>query len=131
MRGDPLSDAEALHLPMPRGIRRHGSHLPANKTAHVELTGSPWANEKVLGATAEVGPSHRGYLLSHAEALHLPMPRGFHESLEYLKQITGDDFSVLFSYERKWTKNNSGVFSWKVLLFKFMKYGVHTIKVMW
>jgi len=29
-----------------------------------------------------------------------------HESSEYLKQITGDYFSVLLSYERKWTKNN-------------------------
>jgi len=38
--------------------------------------------------------------------------------------------SVLFCCERKWTKNNS-VFNWKVLLFKFTKYGAHTIKVMW
>jgi len=37
--------------------------------------------------------------------------------------------SVLFWCERKWTKNNS-VFNWKVLLFKFTKYGAHTIKVM-
>jgi len=51
------------------------------------------------------------------------------ESSEYLKQITGDDFSVLFCCERKWTKNNS-VFNWKVL-FNFTKYGAHTIKVMW
>ena len=39
-------------------------------------------------------------------------------------------FSVLFCCERKGTKNNS-VFNWKVLLFKFTKYGAKTIKVMW
>ena len=30
-----------------------------------------------------------------------------HESSEYLKQITGDYYSVVFCCERKWTKNNS------------------------
>jgi len=39
-------------------------------------------------------------------------------------------FSVLLCYERKRTKNNN-VFNLKVLLFKFTKYGAHTIKVMW
>jgi len=58
----------------------------------------------------------------------VPLDRS-HESSEHLKQITGDDFSVLLCYERKWTNKNS-VFNWKVLLFKFTKYGAHTIKVM-
>ena len=35
-------------------------------------------------------------------------------------------FSVLFCCDRKWTKNNI-IFNWKVLLFKFTKYGAHTI----
>jgi len=38
-------------------------------------------------------------------------------------------FSVIFCYERKCTKNNSILT--EALLFKFTKYGAHTIKVMW
>jgi len=55
--------------------------------------------------------------------------RQMYDSLEYLKQIIGDDF-VLFCCERKWTKSNS-IFNWKVLLFKFTKYSAHRIEVIW
>jgi len=45
-----------------------------------------------------------------------------------LRQITLTTCSVGFCYECKWTKHNS-IFNWKVLLFKFTKYGAYTTKV--
>jgi len=52
-----------------------------------------------------------------------------HESSEYLKQIIGDDF--LFSFAVNVNEQRIIVFLTGVLLFKFTKYGAHTIKVMW
>jgi len=58
-----------------------------------------------------------------------PLDRS-HESSEYLKQITGDDF-FLFSFAMNANEQRLIAFLTEVMLFKFTKYGAYTIKVMW
>jgi len=48
-----------------------------------------------------------GYRVRKISPRHTaPLDRSY-ESSEYLKQITGDYYSVVFCCERKWRKNNS------------------------
>jgi len=51
------------------------------------------------------------------------------ESSEHLKQITGDDF-FLFAFAMNVNEQRIIAFLTEVLLFKFTKKGVHTIKAM-
>ena len=57
-----------------------------------------------------------------------PLDRS-HEISEYLKRITGDDF--LFSFAMNVNEQIIIAFLTEKFLFKFTKYGAHTIKVMW